>query len=121
MTDSAGGEFYNRQVKFLEGNDVEGLISNQYHPDATVVSFDFVVRGREALRTHFHNYLNHLGHLKLISTDKFAETEDSIFFEATVDVAGGTARVYDVFILRDGKATHHFTGLLGFTPKESSG
>src|SRR5262245_14915017 len=119
MAATSGKQFYDRQVKFLEGNDVEGLISSQYHPDAVIVSFDFTHKGREALLNHFRNYLNHLGYIKLISTDKFTETDDSIYFEATVEVAAGTARVYDVFMLRDGRATHHFTGMLGFTPKET--
>jgi hypothetical protein len=120
MSETPGKQFYNRQVAFLEKKDVEGLIASQYHPDAIIVSFDFQHRGHEALLNHFRNYVEHLGYLKLISTDKFTETEDSIYFEATVDVAAGTARVYDVFMLRDGKATHHFTGLLGFTPKETA-
>lgn len=112
-----GREFYDRQVAYLENNDVEGLIPNQYHPDAVIISFDFIKRGHEALRQHFKEYLAHLGGLKLKSTDKFTETDDSIYFEATVTVGAGEAKVYDVFILRDGKATHHFTGLISFTPK----
>jgi hypothetical protein len=119
MSETRGKQFYNRQVKFLEAADVDGLIASQYHTDAIIVSFDFQHKGHEALLTHFRNYLGHLGYIKLISTDKFTETDDSIYFEATVEVAAGTARVYDVFMLRDGKATHHFTGTLGFTPKSS--
>lgn len=116
---TAGQAFYHRQVDFLARNDVDGLIETQYAPDAVLVGFDFTVRGHAALREHFRNYLGHLGYIKLLSTDRFTETEDSIFFEATVETAGGTAVVYDVFILnRDGKSTHHFTGLKAFTPKQ---
>ena len=46
-----------------------------------------------------------------MSTDKFAETEDSIFFEATVETKLGVVQVYDAFVLRSGKATHHSTGM----------
>lgn len=112
-----GKSFYNRQVAFLEAKDIPGLISTQYADDAELVSFDVQVKGRQALIKHFEGYLAHLGYIKLISTDKFTETPDSIFFEATVEVQGGIARVYDAFVLRNGQATHHFTGLLGFTPK----
>jgi len=112
-----GKTFYNRQVAFLEANDIPGLIATQYAEDAELVSFDVQVKGREALTKHFENYLGHLGYIKLISTDKFTETPDSIFFEATVEVQAGIARVYDAFVLQNGQATHHFTGLLGFTPK----
>jgi hypothetical protein len=53
-----------------------------------------------------------LGGIELKSTDKYTETDDTIFFEATVVTgAFGEAKVYDAFVLRDGKATHHFTGV----------
>ena len=109
-------DFFNRQVALLEANNVVGLINSQYAPDAELVGFDLHVKGREALIKHFTGYLANLGGIKLISTDKFMETEDAIMFEATIKVAAGVARVYDVFILQNGKAIHHFTGLLGFTP-----
>ncbi|MBE2268855.1 MAG: hypothetical protein IAE80_11535 [Anaerolinea sp.] len=112
-----GKQFYDRQLAFLEANDVEGLVPSQYAEDAVIVAFDFQRHGRAEILTHFHNYMAQLGYIKLQSTDKFTETDDSIFFEATVNTAHGVARVYDVFILNgEGKATHHFTGLLSFTP-----
>jgi hypothetical protein len=111
-----GKAFYQHQLDYLGKLDIEGLVSSQYAADAELVGFDFIVKGSDALRRHFTAYLQRLGQIKLVSTDRFLETEDSIFFEATVKVNGGTARVYDAFLLKSGKATHHFTGLLGFTP-----
>lgn len=118
MAESPGRDFYDRQLTYLGQKDVDGLVENQYHEDARIVSFDFIREGREELRQHFRGYLAHLGYIELISTDKFTETDDSIFFEATVDTQNGVARVYDVFMLDDGRATHHFTGLLSFEPHE---
>jgi hypothetical protein len=115
MNGSAGREFYDRQIGYLESGDIDGLMS-QYHDDAILIGFDLTVRGAAALRTHMEGYLAHLGSLRLVSTDKFTGTEDSIFFEATVDTDLGRARVYDVFMLRDGRATHQFTGVLSVTP-----
>ena len=112
-----GRAFYDRQLKFLEAKDVEGLIHNQYAPDAELIGFDLNVIGTEALIKHFHEYLAQMGGINVLSTDKFMETGDTIMFEATVKVAAGTARVYDAFVLlKNGKAAYHFTGLLGFTP-----
>jgi hypothetical protein len=48
---------------------------------------------------------------EVLSLDQFVETEDTIFFEATVRTAMGQVKVYDAFVLSDGKATHHFTGV----------
>jgi hypothetical protein len=106
-----GKAFYRRQIAALEALDMDTLL-RQYHPDATMIGFDFTVQGHAAIRTHLEGYLERLGTLQLQSTDKFTETEDAIFFEATIASRLGEARVYDVFLLRDGKATHNFTGVL---------
>lgn len=108
--------FYERQVQFLADNDVPGLIANQYNDDASLVSFTNHIVGAPALLEYFTGYLAGLGYIKLISTDKYTETDNSIFFEATVETAGGIARVYDVLVLRDRKISEHYTGLLSFTP-----
>jgi hypothetical protein len=119
MSTSAGKAFYDRQLAFLDRQDIDGLIQNQYHPDAVLVGFDFVRRGRAELREHFKNYLGQLGKIRLISTDKFAEIEDAIFFEASVETDIGIAEVYDVFTFKDGQAIRHFTGLKSVKPKQS--
>jgi len=106
-----GKDFYQRQIAALEARDLDALLT-QYHSDATMIGFDFTVKGHAAIRKHMEGYLERLSPLKLQSTDKFTETEDAIFFEATIASRLGEARVYDVFILRDGKATHHFTGVI---------
>ena len=113
---SFGQEFYNRQVAFLEAGDVAGLVATQYLPDGELTGFDLHVQGSQALLKHFTGYLAQLGGLKLLSTEKFMETENGIMFEASVQVAAGVAHVYDVFVFKNGKAAHHFTGMLGFTP-----
>jgi hypothetical protein len=111
MEHTPGQAFYQQQIAALEAGDLNALLA-QYHADATVAGFDFVVKGRVAIKEHFESYLERLGTLKLKSTDKFTETEDAIFFEATITSDLGEAQVYDVFMLRDGKATHHFSGVI---------
>lgn len=112
---TVGQDFYQQQVAALEAQDIDALVA-QYHVDAVMVGFDFTVRGHEAIREHLTGYLAKLGGMRLISTDRFAETEDSIFFEATVRTPLAEARVYDVFMLRHGKATHQFTGVISVSP-----
>ncbi len=113
-----GKAFYQRQIAALEVGNID-VILTQYHPDATVIGFDFTVKGHAAIQKHFEGYLERLGALKLKSTDKFTETDDAIFFEATITSNLGEARVYDVFLLQDGKATRHFTGLISLRPLEN--
>jgi hypothetical protein len=114
-----GTEFYNNQITYLEANDLGGIV-DQYHDDAVIIGFDFQVRGREAIRNHMEGYLQRLGSFKLLATDKFTETPDSIFFEATCETSLGVARVYDVFMLRDGKATYQFTGVISVVPGDGN-
>jgi hypothetical protein len=108
--------FYDRHLQFLANNDPEGLIANQYNDDAILITFTNQIRGAEALLPYFREYIKGLGYINVLSTDQYTEGDDSIFFEATAETAGGIARVYDVFILENGKISQHFSGLLGFTP-----
>lgn len=111
MAETPGKQFYERQLAYLGAKDVEGLVENQYAEDGEIIAFDFTIKGYEALKQHFHNYLDMLGYIKVLSTDKFAETDNTIFFEATVETKLGVVQVYDAFVFRNGKAVHHFTGV----------
>ena len=115
MTDSAtpGRALYDRQLQCLLDKDADGLVETNYAPDAELISFQNVIKGREALRTYFKGYIEMLGDLVIESTDKFAESDDAVFFEATVNSALGRVRVYDAWVLRDGQITHHFSGVIG--------
>jgi len=110
-------DFYNRQLEFIAANDVEGLIHNQYTEDAELLNFDYYIKGAPALIEYFKGYIASLGYIKLISTDKYHEGDNELMFESTVETGGGIAKVYDVWIMKDGKISRHFAGLLSFTPK----
>ena len=117
-TVTPGRVFYDRHIQFLVDKDVDGLVETNYAPDAELVTFQNVIKGREALRTYFRGYIEMLGDIVVESTDKFAETDDAILFEATVRSNLGRARVYDAWIAarrtdhpslhrRDGRMSHH--------------
>jgi hypothetical protein len=108
---TAGRKFYDEQITSLRQGSTDDLIDQHYHQSAVLVSFEKVVQGHPALKQHFRTYLKMLGTIEVLSLDHFIETEDTIFFEATVLTAMGQAKVYDAFVLHDGKATHHFTGV----------
>jgi hypothetical protein len=118
LNSSPGRKFYEEQLGYLTAKDVDGLIANHYNDDAVLISFDVTVKGRGALREYFRTYLERLSTLTVRSTDKFAETEDCTLLEATVTSNLGTVRVYDAFVLREGKISYHFAGVIG--PSDSS-
>src|SRR6266513_2608376 len=86
-------DFYDRQLEFIARNDIEGLIHNQYTEDAELLNFNYYIKGAPALIEYFKTYVASLGYIKLLSTDNYTEGDDSIFFESTVETAGGVARV----------------------------
>jgi ketosteroid isomerase-like protein len=109
--DSPKRRLYEAQIAYLVAGDVEGLIDNQYTEDAQLVSFDHQIKGNAALKEYFKGYLKMLGSLEVVSTDRFVETDDTLFFQATCNTQLGQAKVYDAWVLRDGKISHHFTGV----------
>ncbi len=115
-TTTAGQRFYDDQIRYCETRDIRGIRSH-YTDDATLVTFEHQIHGGDAIAEYFIGYLERMAGLRLRSTDKFIETADTIFFEATMDLDAGVARVYYAFVLEDGRGRYHFTGLLDFTPK----
>ena len=107
-----GWMFYEKHLGFFSNKDVEGLLASDYNQDAMVMSYDFAVKGHDALRQLFKGYLEMIGDFTLKSTEHFNETEDSIMLEATLETArAGERKVYDVFVMKNGKISYHFTGV----------
>lgn len=105
-----GRAFYERQVRLLMDGDARALVEANYHPDAVAVTWAGIARGHAELIPHFAGFLDRVQILELVSTDRWSEGPDTIFFEATVRTNFGLGHVYDAFVLREGRATHHFTG-----------
>jgi pSer/pThr/pTyr-binding forkhead associated (FHA) protein len=113
---SPGRSFHQKYAACLEAGDSEGLLS-LYHPDATLLSIDANVTGIEAIARFFEQYFGGLGSFGAKPTGKYVEGRDSILCETTVETGDIVARVHDVFVFRDGKATHHFTYTIETTSK----
>ena len=109
--ETPGRRFYEEQIALLRPDLTDELIDRHYQRNAVLISFTKVVQGHAALKEHFRAYLKMLETVEVLSLDQFVETEDTIFFEATVRTAMGQVNVYDAFVLSNGKATHHFTGV----------
>lgn len=112
IVDTPGKQMYENRVKLLMEGDVDRLVDEHYHEDAVIVSFDFIVRGRDALKAHFRNFVKWVGLKEVIATNHFVETENSFFYEATARTNYGVDRVFDAYYLKEGKITYHFTGVI---------
>lgn len=112
IVDTPAKELYESRVKLLIAGDVERLVEEHYHDDAVLVSFDKVVKGKDALKEHFRGFVQWVGLKEVVSTDHFVETPDSFFYEAKAVTRYGLSRVYDAYYLRDRRIVYHFTGVI---------
>jgi hypothetical protein len=113
MGNTNGRQFYEEQISLLGAGRLDELVQRHYTPDAQLIRLDGATTGHAALTETLRDHAAALGAFRVISTDKFIETEDTVFFEATMESAGfGRVRVYDAFVLVNGKASHHFTGVI---------
>lgn len=113
---SPGRSFHQRYAAYLQSGDSDGLLS-LYHPDATLLNTDASITGTAAIAEFFEQYFGGLGSFSAKPAGKYVEGYDAILCETTVETADIVARVHDVFVFRDGKATHQFTCTMEITSK----
>ena len=108
FTPGTGKALYKEQLGFLATNDIEGMLREHYHPDAVMVTFDGIRRGHAELRQYFANTLGSMGQITGLSTDFFAETEDTIIFKAKItDAKRGTVFADNALYFKDGLIYRH--------------
>jgi hypothetical protein len=107
--DSGPRHVLDRQVELLETGDLDALVS-QYDTDAVVLRFDMSARGRDEIRSLFAAYLSRRPRLK--SLDSYAESEDMLSYQATMEIDGSDVRTYGVFVLRGGRIWRQFAGVV---------
>src|SRR5687768_1183920 len=97
-------ELFDRATAAINAGDVEGLLAC-YAPDAVQLGYDDVLRGREELRGQVEKWL---ADRPAVRTLAYAESEDTIVFEAT----DGATRAYGTMVLRDGLIWRETVGML---------
>jgi hypothetical protein len=103
-------QFYEEHVALLDARDFDALVKTHYHQDAQIISTDYLVTGHAELFKHFAKYTGLMAFLKVVSTDKWIEGDQTFAFEATARTQWGLTKVHDAFYLRDGLIVRHFTG-----------
>jgi glyoxylase-like metal-dependent hydrolase (beta-lactamase superfamily II) len=108
--------FYENHIELLKKNDVNLLVENDYHDDAVMILMvgdePQVIEGKDALKGLLGGYMEFI-YRGYLSTEKYAETGDSLFFEATIKTTSGTSQIYDALVMKDGKIFRHFSGSRG--------
>jgi hypothetical protein len=106
---SKGMDFYNEQLAFMQRGDVDGLLEAHYHDDAELVTFEFVLKGKEALKKYLAvDSPAQMGKVLGLSTVYFAESDDVIMYVAQAQSEKmGYFQARDAFYLKDGKIFRH--------------
>jgi hypothetical protein len=84
-----------------------------------LLNIDASITGTAAITKFFEHYFGGLGSFRSKPAGTYIEGRDAILCETTVETADSVARVHDVFVFRDGKATHQFTCTMEITSKLS--
>ncbi|MEW6755140.1 MAG: ketosteroid isomerase family protein [Candidatus Latescibacterota bacterium] len=102
-------EFFQEHVAYITRGDIEGLVRDHYHEDAQMVTFEFVLKGKEAIRKYMQvDSPARTGKVLGMSLDYFTAADDVIMFKASVKTEKfGTIKADDAFYLRDGKILRH--------------
>jgi uncharacterized protein (UPF0305 family) len=103
-----GKDFYNNQLMLMSSGDIKELVEKHYHEDAVMVTFDGIRRGHDELKKYYTDTLQIMGKITELSTEYFAEIEDTILFRATITSKGrGKVQALNGLYMKDGKIYRH--------------
>lgn len=117
MSTTPGRTFFDKHMEYIYGGDIDGLIDDQYTEDAVLISpFDVldtppphIVRGNAELKSFFRTYTAWQGSINVEELFDFAETDNSIFFQAIFTSNTGRWVVGDAWHMTDGKIDTHYS------------
>jgi hypothetical protein len=88
------------QGEYLARRDLDGLMS-LYHPEAEVLRYDGVKRGRDEIRAMLERYLQL--DLEFVKLNEYVATADTILLRGTMKVKGEIEISCGTYVLKDGK------------------
>lgn len=117
MSTTPGRKFFDAHMAYIYAGDIDGLIDDQYTSDGVLISpFDVldtppphIVRGTQALKEFFKTYTNWQGSINVEELFDFAETDNSIFFQAIFTSNTGRWVVGDAWHMTEGKIDTHYS------------
>jgi hypothetical protein len=115
---SKGMDFYNEHLAFMKAGDLDGLMAAHYHDDVELVTFEFVLKGKEALKRYLAvDSPAQMGKVLGLRTLHFTESDDVIMFISEVNSEKmGYFQARDAYYLREGKIFRHIA--LTLPPEE---
>jgi hypothetical protein len=104
-----GLDVYNKQLEYLMRGDIDGLLRDQYTDDCELVTFEFVLKGREAIGQYLKvDSPAKSGKILGLKTTHFLATDDCVLFNAIVESEKlGRFIARDVLYLKDDRIHRH--------------
>jgi hypothetical protein len=104
-------------MSYIYAGDIDGMIDKQYTHDAVLISpFDVldtppphIIQGNQALKDFFRTYTAWQGSINVEDLYDFAETDNSIFFQAVFTSNTGRWVVGDAWHMTAGKIDTHYS------------
>lgn len=96
-----------KQLDCLAKRDLDGLMSN-YADDAVLVRFDGSAAGLDEVRAGFKEYL--AMEPEVVEIRDYAQTDDVIFYRASMKLGGQPEHAFGTLVLRDDKIWRQTAG-----------
>lgn len=103
-------KFFQDQIQYRARQDWDGIMRDFYHDEAQMISFDFVLHGKEEIKKHFIEGNRDAGKLIAFSIDHYAESENVIIMRSSVLSENTLTKANDSYYFVDGKV-YLFTAL----------
>lgn len=98
------------QIKCMAERDLDGLMDT-YHPEAVVIRFQGILSGAEEIRNTFGKYID-IG-ARYVALREYAQSEDTIFVRALMQVRDETEIGVGMYVLKDGRIWRQAAGIEG--------
>lgn len=100
---SWGRNFLDGFLGYLQRQEIDELMS-EYHDDAELVAFNFVLKGKDAIRQFFAgDLMKRSGKILAMTEEAYFESDDVILFTENT----GVVAARDALYLKDGKIFRH--------------
>jgi hypothetical protein len=114
-TTSFGNKFLEAHLTSIAAGKIDEMVDRDYAENAVLITFfngfqtpaPLTIKGREAIKKFFHEYLNLIGTINVKSLN-LTETEDTIFFQATFTCNLGLVTVGDAWTIQNSQIVYHF-------------
>ncbi|MCK5721068.1 MAG: hypothetical protein KAI84_00895 [Gammaproteobacteria bacterium] len=102
-------KFLEKRFDYILSKDIDRLMKEQYHDDVVMLSLDRKIKleGKSAIQQAFEKFVE--DEIESVKVGDVMETEDVIYFSATINRRSGVLHAQEAFYLKEGKIFRQFS------------